>query len=448
MQKAPFVVPCRLLFVIASLHTGEAEQRMLYPVAALTMVMLQTSALVSASRAGSTRPTKKGKEPSMSKPNLHIRQGRQEDIEPILDLLTEYELPRQYFEPFYLNDSSYRPEQSWVVEQHGRLLSHLRIFDRWLRLGQAHLHVAGIGNVITAREARGQGYFGAIMRAMLPSLNAQGYLYSLLWTPQPTLYNRYGWVSLPQERTEARMPSHLSTTTMTPFRERDLPIIMQIYETNNAERTGPFLRSARYWQQQRAWLHEKPAQFLVAHDTAMPLGYIRSRKKAGYVEVLEIGMTRAEKELGRALLSAVTEGGKQSLRGHFPPSIQMLFQPEEYRLIPEESLMGRVIDLSALLRLVQPLWQTRLQAHPEIECTFSLSTSAGQATVRVSRGSIQWAEGLSHKVPLLQEHELAHLLFRGVDRLAEQTIDQLHTIACLPVLFPAQDFVIWPSDAF
>ena len=83
-----------------------------------------------------------------------IRRARPDDIEPILTLLTEYELPRSSFEPFYMHDTSYRPEHSWVVEQQGRLLSHIRIYDRWIRVGQAKLHIASIGNVITARDAR------------------------------------------------------------------------------------------------------------------------------------------------------------------------------------------------------------------------------------------------------------------------------------------------------
>src|SRR5437588_7779124 len=120
-----------------------------------------------------------------------VRRGRPEDVEPILNLLTEYGLPRSYFEPFYLNDSSYRPEQSWVVEQGGRLLSHLRIYDRWIRVGRAKLHIAGVGNVITAQDARGHGYSGQIMQAMLPVLQQEGYAYSLLWLHLPYLYVCY-----------------------------------------------------------------------------------------------------------------------------------------------------------------------------------------------------------------------------------------------------------------
>ena len=62
-----------------------------------------------------------------------IRRAKDEDVEGILDLLTHYDAPRSSFEPFYYNDPTYRPEHSWVADQGGRLVAHLRVFDRKIR---------------------------------------------------------------------------------------------------------------------------------------------------------------------------------------------------------------------------------------------------------------------------------------------------------------------------
>src|SRR5438270_4284065 len=158
-----------------------------------------------------------------------IRRGTPEDIEPILDLLTDYGLPRSYFEPFYLNDTSYRPEQSWVVEQQGRLVSHLRIYDRWMYIGPARVHIAGIGNVITATDARGSGHAGRLIRAILPVLQQEGYAYSLLWTHLLEMYSRFGWVAIEQELVRALLPtSVLGSAQLTPFQLPDLAAVMQL----------------------------------------------------------------------------------------------------------------------------------------------------------------------------------------------------------------------------
>ncbi len=118
-----------------------------------------------------------------------IRRGKSEDVELILALLAYYERPRSYFEPFYLTDPTYRPEHSWVVEDDGRLIAHLRVFDRKVRVGGTELRVAAIGNVITAPDQRGRGLAGRLLEAMLQELPTEGFAYSPHPTPAPNAAN-------------------------------------------------------------------------------------------------------------------------------------------------------------------------------------------------------------------------------------------------------------------
>jgi len=392
---------------------------------------------------------------SGSKVPVTIRRGTPEDIEPILDLLTEYGLPRSYFEPFYLNDTSYRPEQSWVLEQNGRLLSHLRIYDRWIRVGRAKLHIAGVGNVITAQDARGHGYSGQIIRAMLPVLQQEGYAYSLLWTHLPDLYGRYGWVPVEQELVRAVLsPSVLSALRASIFEDDDLPAIIRLYETANAERTGTTIRTAEYWLEQPTWLHETQGNFLVAHDSVADVvaGYVRGRITQNAVEVLELGMEGDRFDIGRTLLAAISMHREEQLQGQFPPSLRAVFLPGEFGIIPEAGLMGRVINLAELLHMLEPIWRDRVQEAGKSEGTLWLATSAGHAVVQVTSGKLQvnmlrTAEG-REAVPLLNERKFAHLLFHGFDERAYHIIGERLDRSFLWALFPEQDFVIWPADAF
>ncbi|TMD47830.1 MAG: GNAT family N-acetyltransferase [Chloroflexi bacterium] len=363
-----------------------------------------------------------------------IRQGTPEDVEPILNLLTEYELPRSYFEPFYLNDSSYRPEQSWVVEQHGRLLSHLRIYDRWIRVGQAKMHIAGIGNVITAQDARGQGYSGQIMRAMLPVLQLEGYAYSLLWTHIPQLYARYGWAPIEQDLVRAVLPVDVENSArIAPLQASDLPAVMRLYEAANAERTGTAIRTPEYWREQSTWLQETPEHLM---------------EQA--VEILELAVEGGSFDIGRELLAAISMQRGGQLQGQFPPSLRAVFLPGEANTLPESGLMGRAINLAELLRVLEPLWRERLRAASGCEGALILSTSAGRAEVRIQNEEIQVSElpaaQTPEATPSLDEGAFAHLLFHGCDERAGR-IDVVG-IPCLRVLFPEQDFVIWSADAF
>jgi ribosomal protein S18 acetylase RimI-like enzyme len=381
-----------------------------------------------------------------------IRRGTPEDIEPILNLLTEYELPRSYFEPFYLNDTSYRPQHSWVVEHNGRLVSHLRIYDRWIRMGRAKLHIAGIGNVITARDARGQGYAGKLIRAMLPELSQEGYDYSLLWTHLPDLYSRYGWVPIEQDLVRAVLPpSILGSVRITPFQDDDLPAIMSLYEAANAERTGTTIRTPEYWREQPVWLGEDRNGFLVARDNAEEriVGYVRSRATGNTVEILELGIEASSLDIGRTLLTSASMKCDGHLQGQFPRSLRAVFLPGEFEILPEFGFMGRAINLVELLHSLEPVWRERVQVAGWSEGSLSLSTSAGRAVVQVANGNIQVeVPGVDETVPSLDERESAHLLFHGFDERANNLLKKELDSSFLQILFPEQDFVIWQADAF
>ena len=188
---------------------------------------------------------------SRNKESAVIRRGRPDDVEPILDLLAFYERPRSYFEPFYLTDPTYRPEHSWVIEDNGRLLAHLRVFDRKVRVGGTELRVAAIGNVITAPDQRGRGLAGQLLEAMLQELPTDGFTYSLLRAYQSVLYERYGWAPIEEELVQAQIrPFDSGSVAIASFADEDLPEVMRLYEEANAGRSGTTVRSPEYWHSQ------------------------------------------------------------------------------------------------------------------------------------------------------------------------------------------------------
>lgn len=184
-----------------------------------------------------------------------VRRARPGEVDQILDLPAFYDRPRSYFEPFYLKDATYRPEHSWVAEREGRLLAHLRVFDREVRVGGSKSRVAAVGNVITAPDQRGRGHAGRLLEAMLTEIPEEGFAYSLLRAYQPTLYGRHGWVPIAEEVVRVELPAPGSVSTE-PFGGHDLPEVMRLYEETNAARTGPTVRSPEYWRGQFEWLEE------------------------------------------------------------------------------------------------------------------------------------------------------------------------------------------------
>lgn len=380
-----------------------------------------------------------------------VRRARANDVDPILDLLAFYERPRSYFEPFYLNDPTYRPEHSWVVEEDGRFLAHLRVFDRMVRVGGTGLRVAAIGNVITAPDQRGRGHAGRLLEAMLQELPTEGFAYSLLRAYQPTLYERYGWAPMEEELVQAELrPFDPGSVAIAPYTAAELPEVMRLYEETNAQRTGPTIRSPEYWRGQLEWLEEDRDGFLVARrEDATLVGYVRSRARQDAAEILELGLRAGDDAVGRALLSAVAVRCGHRVRGKLPPSLRTLLRPGEAQIVKESGLMGRVIDLEALAATLKPVWLGRVRASGSRGGSFRLWTSAGtaEASVNASELRLDWQETEKAAISL-NEGLLAHLLFLGFGGAADERIGANQDPSLLRVLFPKQDFVVWPADAF
>ena len=380
-----------------------------------------------------------------------VRRARDEDVENILDLLAYYEVPRSYFEPFYLRDPSYRAEHSWVAEEDSRLLAHLRVFDRTIQAGGAELRVAGIGNVITAPDQRGRGHAGRLLESMLAEIPKEGFAYSLLRAYRPILYERHGWAPIGEEVVRAELaPRDPAPVAIEPFGDHDLPEVMRLYERTNAERTGPTIRSPEYWRGQLEWLEEDRDRFLVARRESGTLaGYVRSRAREDATEILELGVSAGDAEVGRALLSAVVGRGGNRIRANLPPSLRGLLLPNERELVEEFALMGRVIDPEALAAALEPVWLRRIKASGNRGGSFRLSSAAGTAEVRVSASGIRiYRQGTEGAAISVGERAFAHLLFRGFDAAAGERVAAVRDPSLLRVLFPAQDFVVWRADVF
>jgi GNAT superfamily N-acetyltransferase len=369
-----------------------------------------------------------------------VRRARQEDVEPILDLLTHYDLPRSAFEPFYYGDPEYRPEHSWVVEQEGELVAHLRIYDRWIWVAGQPLHIAGVGNVITAQQHRGRGYASLLLDGVLDQIVTEDFGYSLLWTHLPAVYARHGWVPIGQEIVEGTISGPVDGyVDIRPFVDADLPDVMRLYDETNVERTGPTVRSEVYWRAHMAWVQEDRSAFLVARSPSGQLaGYIRSGTGG---ELLELGTYADQPEVSRNLLKAVQERRGEAIRGPLPPSLRGMFGPGESTVVDRPGLMGRTLNLGALVRSLGPLWTQRLRDHGHGSFGLSTSTDAVEVTVTPREVIVETLEGAG---AALGEREFAELLFHGAPALAQNGPQP----ELLQTLFPPQDFVIWQTENF
>jgi hypothetical protein len=246
-------------------------------------------------------------------------------------------------------------------------------------------------------------------------------MYSLLWTHAPKLYEHYGWAPIEQDRIYASLPAPSQPCTLHEFTEDDFPDVMYLYDRTNRRRSGPTVRSPEYWRAQLTWTHEDRSGFLIArHDCGEFSGYIRSRSGGSRVEVLELGVEPDSLPCGRDLVNAAAHRRTGEIEAQFPPSVYDVVPATMRQIAPAPGLMGRTLDAQSLFNTLEPVLIDR---------------APGSGNIRTRLAS-------------LSEADLGHLLFHGYDPVAARRFGHLQDADVLRSLFPEQDFIIWPSDAF
>src|SRR5438874_2678700 len=65
-----------------------------------------------------------------------IRGARADEMDEVLEIVPRVMgATREYFAAAYRNDPWARPEHSRIVKRDGQIVSHIRLYDRWQRVG-------------------------------------------------------------------------------------------------------------------------------------------------------------------------------------------------------------------------------------------------------------------------------------------------------------------------
>ncbi|MDE2998694.1 MAG: GNAT family N-acetyltransferase [Gemmatimonadota bacterium] len=214
---------------------------------------------------------------------MDIRAVREDEIEET------FELQRMVFRPdegagaleryrtYVRDDPGYRMDQSRVLLADGRIVAHLRVWDRAIRVRGSVLRAGGIGSVLTHPDHRGRGYARALMRNaeayMLEAGYDVGLLFTIIGTP---FYRALGWTPIPlptfvielESEAGARPSTHVTALDV----DRDLDAVMAIYERCTGCLTGPETRPRDYWRAGPSRIRGVFPEWGVAVDSEL-LGY-------------------------------------------------------------------------------------------------------------------------------------------------------------------------------
>ncbi len=186
---------------------------------------------------------------------MEIRGAKESELEELIELQRLVFRPDEAAQPRYRayvrEDPTYRLDQSRVVVDGERIVGHLRVWDRLIRVRGAKLRAGGLGGVLTHPAYRGRGYARALMRDTEGYMLEAGYDLGLLFTIIGTaFYRALGWTEIPLPTFEVAVGMEGSGKGEGIRRleiEEDLEAVAEISRANTEGMTGPEVRRDGYW---------------------------------------------------------------------------------------------------------------------------------------------------------------------------------------------------------
>ena len=252
---------------------------------------------------------------------------------------------------------------SWraLVDDHGRVLSSLKLYRPAMRLGDSMGRAAAIGAIFTRRALRRRGHAAALIRAALDEAAGRGDLSALLFTDIGTEYYRaFGFAPLPCEDAvgsiagaAARAPRGV---TLRPMTLDDLELVSHAQQTSCGARPLAILRDRDHWEfliLRAATFFRRldgsglEGRFTIAMEGSRPIGYLVAVSGPGEWNLREADAFDGEPAtLARVLEAGAAEANAlaaTTVWGWIPREIRPLVSAWRLRSQPRQRAIPMVL---------------------------------------------------------------------------------------------------------
>lgn len=227
-----------------------------------------------------------------------------------------------------LDDPFFEPQHRLLARHDERVVSHVHLTQRVMRIGEAFVPACGVEYLATAADFRGRGLSRRLLAAAEQRAQDGGASLGFLTTTNPAFFEALDWVNFgPRESAKASAHWVLGRlaelapevdsrkSAIRPFRHIELPALTRLYDAHGKHTAGSLARTEAYWR----WLLSRNAfeQILVAVEgAAMERPEHRANVEAEAPEGMEssassfesiVGRERAQRKLGRIVAYMVVD---------------------------------------------------------------------------------------------------------------------------------------------
>jgi len=245
----------------------------------------------------------------------------------------EPEAPIRY-RSYVREDPTYRIGQTRIAEVDGRIVGHLRVWDRKLAVRRTVLTAGGIGSLLTHPEYRGRGIASGLLDDTERYFEETGYdiglLFSIIGTPY---YVARGWSPIPISTFELNLSGSKGEETSSAralVPEKDLNAVRRLHKAVSGQYTGTEIRDEAYWLSGPARYRSVFPGVGVDCDGALS-GYVNWDVVNGKVWVVECCADgeRDYAQLASRVVAAGLEQGTGTVMGSLPQDHPLVDQLEK-----------------------------------------------------------------------------------------------------------------------
>lgn len=367
-------------------------------------------------------------------------------------------LPVEYFETLIKRDPWFEPENILTLSHAGKLVNHLQIFPKPVRVGGCSVMAGGIGNVATLPKYRRRGYATKLLEEAIQLMKERGYGFSILFTGIPHFYRELKWgvacsdyeYSIPTAKICDKATNSSQILHSQNFQRKNLTPVMRMYELVNRGRTLSVVRSRKCWRLQLDYnWNEDPKGFLLIKKRRVVEAYARCVRSRGVLEVVESGYLPNSPYVSsacRALLIHLgryaREANLERISASVPPDHLLTKQLLDYGASNlsrvHGSLMVRIIDLKGLIEKILTELSDRIR-NLDFSGRVRIKTEEDEVSLQIKDNEVHLAEPkgredtyrTSHRV--LAQHLTGHLSPReafnnGLSHAKPSVVKVIHSL--------------------
>ena len=343
-----------------------------------------------------------------------------------------------------------------------------------MRFGSAQLKMGGIAGVGAKEEHRNKGYSRHVMENVMGYMNENGFDVSMLFGI-PNFYHKFGYATaIPETYVEfdtKDVPAAVPTYQVRKFQTEDAPKIVELYTTNNAERTGTPLRTEIGWKEFTRRGGILPDPYVVLNEADEVIGYFvcdgDNAKKdmiARNCTLVDIGFQ--DRTIFETIVHFLAHGmeyiSAERIRCAIPADHPFAIFCRRYgcrtnTYTPKDHMgMMRIINQSSTLEKITGELEKRLQRDADFSQwsgKILISTDLGQDCLEIDQGSVAHTNSCENGFHLeIPQDKLIQLMMgrRNIEDLAIEP-DVWVNVGIIPVLdtlFPLGHSHVWWSDRF